>query len=111
MTTITHPALPVYRPGMADVGLALLRAFRAHWAAHHNAYPQKVILTAQQAIDLHESRLLGQVATPGEEPAPHDSFLGRPIEINEATLGEVIAHDGTVMHLSNFMPDSIAPTK
>ena len=60
MTTITHPALPVYRPGMADVGLALLRAFRAHWAAHHNAYPQKVILTAQQAIDLHESRLLGQ---------------------------------------------------
>lgn len=109
MTALTHPHLPAYRPGMADLGLALLKAFRAHWATHNNAYPQKIILTAQQAIDLHESRLLGQVATPGEEPAPRDSFLGRPIEINDATLGEVVAQDGTVMHLSNFLPNSATP--
>ncbi|RYH15031.1 MAG: hypothetical protein EON54_28945 [Alcaligenaceae bacterium] len=102
MTTITHPDLPVYRPGMADTGLALLKAFRAHWAAHNNAYPQKVILTARQATDLHESRRLGQVATPGDEPAPSDSFLGRPIEISETTLGEVIAHGGTVMLLVDY---------
>lgn len=102
MTTITHPDLPVYRPGMADTGLALLKAFRAHWAMHSNAYPQKIILTARQAVDLYDSHLLGQVATPGVEPPKRDSYLGRPIEISETTLGEVISHDGTSLKLADY---------
>lgn len=104
MNPITHPELPAYRPGMADVGLALLKAFRAHWAAYGGAYPERVVLTAQQATDLFESRLLGQVATPGAEPPPRDSYLGCPIDISDATLGDVVAQDGTVFHLSDFGP-------
>ena len=102
MPALTQPPLPAYRPGMADVGLALLKAFRAHWAAHNNAYPQKIILTTQQATDLYESHLLGQVATPGVERPKRDLYLGRPIEISETTLGEVIAHDGTLMYLADY---------
>ncbi len=110
MSKITHPDLPAYRPGMADTGLALISAFRAHWAAHNGAYPQRLILTPQQSTDLYESRLLGCVATPGASATPRDSFLGRPIEISETTVGEVVAHDGTVMVLPDYLPKASGAT-
>lgn len=104
MSSLSHPHLPAYRPGMADTGLALMSAFRAHWAAHAGVYPQRVVLTPQQSSDLYDTRLLGRVATPGADRPPKDSFLGRPIELSPSTLGEVVAVDGTVMHLPDYLP-------
>lgn len=102
--------LPPYRPGMLDVFRRLSNAFRTHWRDHENKYPQKIILTAQQAEDLYITRCYGAVADQNrKEPPPKTEFWSRPIEISDSTAGVVVAHDGTEMPLSAF--DQMPPAR
>lgn len=102
--------LPPYRPGMSDVFRRLTNAFRVHWRDNANKYPQKIILTAQQAEDLYVSRCYGAAADQKRSDAPpRDEFWSRPIEVSDSTAGVVIAHDGTEMQLSDF--DTLPPPK
>lgn len=98
-------SLPPYRDSMAVIFRQAHNAFRAHWRAHDNKYPQKLILTSAQADDLRDCQVLGQVAFPGVKPPKRDEFNQRPIEIRDDTPGEIVAHDGTVTPLSDY--DSI----
>lgn len=93
--------LPPCRPGLTDIHRRATNAFRAHWRAHGTAAPQKLLLTAAQANDLHLCRRYGCVAMPGVEP-PKDKFNGRPVEVSESTVGVLVAHDGTEMPLADF---------
>jgi len=97
----THD-LPPYRPSMAVIFRCVNNAYRAHWKAHDNKYPQKLILTPAQADDLLLCRLYGQLAFPGTTPPQRDRHYERPIEIREDTLGEFVAHDGIVTLLSGY---------
>ena len=93
--------LPPYRPSMAIIYRRVHAAFRAHWKEHENKPPQKLILTAAQADDLLLCRQYGQVAFPGATPPRRDKFQGRPIEVSDSTPGEIVAHDGAVIPLSD----------
>ena len=93
--------LPPCRPGMADIHRRATNAFRAHWRAHGAALPQKLVLTKQQAEDLHLCRLYGCVPMNGVKPE-QGKFNGSPIEVSDATAGVLVAHDGTEMPLADF---------
>ena len=97
--------LPPYRDSMAVIFRRAHNAFRTHWKMHDNKAPLKLVLTPSQADDLHDCQVLGQVAFPGVEPPRRDEFNGRPVVITESTVGEIVAHDGTVTPLSDY--DSI----
>lgn len=77
-------------------------AYRAHWRSHDNRYPQKLVLTTEQADDLLCCQLCGQAAFPGATPPRRDVFNDRPIEISETTTGEIVAVDGTATPLSDY---------
>lgn len=94
--------LPPCRPGLTDIHRRASNAFRAHWRAHGNAHPQKLLLTQQQADDLHLSRLYGAATSETGKPPPKNEFFGRPVEVSAATAGVLVAHDGTEMNLANF---------
>ena len=98
--------LPPCRPGLTDIHRRATNAFRAHWRQHAGAVPQRLILTPQQADDLHLCMLYGATAGQGQRPAKGE-FFGRPIEISEATVGVLVAHDGTEMPLADF--DQLPP--
>lgn len=109
MSKITHPELPPYRESIGQVFPLVQRAFQAHWKAHDNAYPKALRLTTQQDRDLYDARRYGQVSLPGATPPARGKFWGVLVEIEDASPGELIAQDGTVMLLADYAPAAPAP--
>lgn len=102
MTSRTPADLKPHNPQMAVIFKRAVNAFRAHWKAHGNASPQKLILTREQADDLHQARQYGLMAFPEASDRPRDLFFNRPIEVSETTAGEIVAIDGTTTPLSTY---------
>lgn len=72
----------------------LAQAIRAHWAAHQNAYPQRIILTHAQHDDLIRLVTIGRA---GEAPADSDTFQGCKIERGNSAV--LVSADGTEVPL------------
>lgn len=98
----THPELPPYRPSMGAINRQVTNAFLMHYRAHNGASPMKLILTREQAEDLLTCQRYGAVAIPGAPPPRIDVCRGRPVEVSESTVGEVVAVDGAVTPLSDY---------
>jgi hypothetical protein len=101
--------LPPYGPSMAAIYRQVRNAINAHWKAHHNLYPQAIVLTSAQAEDLYNCQLYGQVAFPGIELPQRDQFSACPVQIDEASAGEIVAHDGTRTPLADYDGPASAP--
>ena len=85
---------------MSDVYMNVVHALRAHWQAHDNAYPQKIVLTPAQADRLLELQQVGMVPFPDARTTPRrDRFMGATVEVDANTSGVLIAVDGTEMPL------------
>ena len=83
---------------MSDVYMNVVHALRAHWQAHDNAYPQKIVLTPAQADRLLELQQVGMVPFPDARTTPRrDRFMGATVEVDANTSGVLIAVDGTEM--------------
>jgi len=84
---------------MSNIYETLVSAIRAHWTAHGQQYPQKILLTPQQHRELLDQRRTGRIALgSGGEPEV-DRFLGALLEIDASTPGAIVAVDGTVSPL------------
>ena len=84
-------------PAMSsDIYMNVVHALRAHWQAHDNAYPQKLILSPSQADRLLELQRVGMVPFPDARTTPRrDRFMGATIEVDASTSGVIVAVDGT----------------
>ena len=83
------------KPGDSSrVHIALVNAFRAHWKAHSNKYPKKIIITQFQ-----ERALSGFINPKCDPPG---SYWGVSIEIDPGTPGVMIAIDGEEMLLADY---------
>ncbi|QIL79477.1 hypothetical protein G7047_05835 [Diaphorobacter sp. HDW4A] len=81
---------------MSDIYMNVVHALRAHWQAHGDAYPQKIVLSPAQADRLLALQQVGMVAFPDARITPRrDRFMGARIEIDAASSGVLIAIDGT----------------
>jgi hypothetical protein len=81
---------------MSEIYMNVVNALRAHWKAHDDAYPQKLVLTPSQADQLLELQKIGMVPFPDARSTPRiDRFMGTAIEIDPATTGIIVAADGT----------------
>ncbi|MBF5004744.1 hypothetical protein [Diaphorobacter caeni] len=81
---------------MSDIYMNVVHALRAHWQAHGDAYPQKIVLTPAQADRLLELQKVGMVPFPDARQTPsRDRFMGATIEVDATTTGVLIAIDGT----------------
>lgn len=100
-----HTRSPIARTGStraytcampsSDIYMSVVNALRQHWQAHNEAYPQKIILTQQQADDLLHRQQVGMVAFPDARTTPRiDRFMNTPIEIDASTTGVMIGIDG-----------------
>lgn len=79
----------------AHIHKAVIDAFRSHWKAHNNKYPQKLIMNSQQERAFrcfHNSH------------NPPGMYFGVPIEIAPTSPGVMIALDGTVMPFADYDP-------
>ena len=94
--------LPTYQPSMAAVYRQVRNAIAAHWKAHQNAYPERIVLTNAQADALLHCQLYGQVAFPGIDAPRRDLFSACPITIDDNDPGSIVAHDGTVTPLAQY---------
>lgn len=81
----------------------LVQAIQAHWAAHANAYPQKITLSPAQHADLEEARGAIRRAVTGVQLAGGEPFMGVPVEVSLDSAGEMVAVDGTVSSLDSYM--------
>jgi len=85
---------------MSDIYMTVVHALRAHWKAHSDAYPQKIVLSQTQAERLLELQQIGMVPFPDARSTPRiDRFMGTAIEIDPSSAGMLIAHDGTQVPL------------
>ncbi|RYF61699.1 MAG: hypothetical protein EOO27_01070 [Comamonadaceae bacterium] len=66
----------------------ITQAIRAHWAAHQNAYPQRIVLTPAQHDDLIRLVTIGRA---GQAPADRDTFQGCKIDRQEGAQAVLIA--------------------
>ncbi|GAA6119602.1 hypothetical protein [Acidovorax sp. FG27] len=80
----------------------LVQALQAHWKAHANAYPQKFVLSPEQLKVLDEARDALGVAITGKSVPRGSPFMDVPIEVSAASVGEMIAHDGTSSPLDEY---------
>ena len=83
------------KPGeSARLHKAVVNAFRAHWQAHSNKYPKKLVIPPIQ------ERLLAGYLDPQWNPP--GTYWGATIEIDHASSGVMIAIDGTVMPFADY---------
>lgn len=82
---------------MSSIHQSITDAIRAHWQAHNNAYPQKIILSPAQNLELREMQRIAGIGQgkPADAPLRTDKFLGVIIEVEASSTGVLIAHDGT----------------
>ena len=102
MPSSLPPLAASYHPGMGLIARRAINAFRSHWKSHGNAYPQKLILTAEQTDDLFHGRCIGRMGFPEAGPPEGLMFFGRPIEVSNTTPGEIVACDGKATSLAEF---------
>ena len=96
---------------MSDIYMNVVHALRAHWQAHGDAYPQKIVLTPAQADRLLELQKVGMVPFPDARQTPsRDRFMGAVIEVDAATSGVIIAVDGTEQSIEPNPEPTDAPT-
>ena len=96
------PDIPPYRDSMGVIFRRTQNAFMAHWRAHGGKPPQKLILTTEQAEDLWNCQRYGRSAMPGAGIPARDRYKERPVEVSSATVGEIVAFDGTTTPLSDY---------
>ncbi|QNP48684.1 hypothetical protein [Diaphorobacter aerolatus] len=88
---------------MSDIYMTVVHALRAHWKAHDDAYPQKIVLSPAQADRLLELQTVGMVAFPDARTTPRrDRFMGASIEVDAASSGVLVAMDGTEIPLDSL---------
>jgi len=80
--------------GEGDLHVTVVNAFRAHWNAHNNQKPQKLIMNPAQ------ERKFSAYQHPEYNPA--GTYWGTPIESDPQTQGVMIALDGTVMPFADY---------
>ncbi|AVS96630.1 hypothetical protein C8232_10740 [Paracidovorax avenae] len=88
--------------GMPHIYENLVQAIQAHWAAHANAYPQKITLSPSQHADLEDARRAIRRAVTGQHLPDGEPFLGVPLEVAPGSAGEMVAIDGTVSSLKSY---------
>lgn len=85
---------------MTNIYEAAVAALTAHWAAHNNQYPQKLVLSAAHHAELMRLR---QTGTEGlnADPSKLDlsKFMGVPVVIEEGASSALIVADGTAQPL------------
>ncbi len=81
----------------------LVQAIQAHWAAHANAYPQKITLSPAQHADLEAARGAIRRAVTGVQLAGGEPFMGVPVEVSHGSAGEMVAVDGTATSLDSYV--------
>ncbi|MDM0090322.1 MULTISPECIES: hypothetical protein [unclassified Variovorax] len=79
---------------MSNIYDATTKALSAHWKAHDNKYPQKLVLSTSQHADLMRRRKMTKTETEAAQVDPA-SFMGVAIEIDDAAPGALISVDGT----------------
>ncbi len=76
---------------MSNIYDAITKAISAHWKAHDNKYPQKIVLSPEQRAAFMRMRNLGR--DPGHEI--HEThFMGVAIEGVAGAPGYLVAVDG-----------------
>ena len=81
---------------MSNIFDAFTKALSAHWKAHDNKYPQKVVLSTAQHADLMRRRTMTKTETEAAQVDPAH-FMGVAIEIDDAAPGALISVDGTTV--------------
>lgn len=85
------------KPGESSrLHIAVVSAFRAHWKAHGNKNPQKLVMNLAQdrAFAIYH----------GTPAVPKGQYFDTPLEVDPASPGVMIAIDGTVMPFADFDP-------
>lgn len=77
----------------------IVAAFRAHWTAHGNKYPAKLVLTTPQLDEFLYQRTTGAVGYGGAEKPSRTSFWSTPIVEDPATPGVLVGVDGVEIPL------------
>ncbi|QHJ00924.1 hypothetical protein GT347_24795 [Xylophilus rhododendri] len=80
---------------------SLVGALRAHWTAHGNQNPRKLIIGSTQYRELMELRQTGRTALGDVPPPEKDSFLGVALEIDDGSPGAIVGIDGQTTPLPN----------
>lgn len=83
---------------MSNIYDAITNALSAHWKAHENKYPQKLVLSTSQHADLMRRRTMTKTETEAAQVDPA-RFMGVTLEIDDADPGALIAVDGTKVAL------------
>ncbi|MBB1600403.1 hypothetical protein [Variovorax sp. UMC13] len=79
---------------MSNIHDAITKALSAHWKAHANKNPQKLVLSTSQHADLMRRRTMTKTETEAAQVDPA-RFMGVAIEIDDAAPGALISVDGT----------------
>lgn len=78
-------------------------ALSAHWKAHGNKYPQKILLTPTQHQGLCDYRYMAGTGEPSPAKAPRaaagEKFMGVLIEHDDRTPGVMVGVDGVEIPL------------
>ena len=81
---------------MSNIYETLVSALGAHWKAHGNRYPQKIVLSSAQLQALQQLRTTGRVALGTAEEPERDRFFGTPLVVDDTSPGELVSADGDV---------------
>ena len=85
---------------MANVYEATVSALAAHWAAHDNQYPQKLVLSPAHHEELLRLRRIGMEGL-NTDPSKLDpsKFMGVAVVCEEGAASALMAADGTAIPL------------
>lgn len=83
---------------MSNIYDAITNALSAHWKAHDNKYPQKIVLSTAQHADLMRRRTMTKTEKEAAEVDPA-RFMGAAIEVDDSAPGMLISVDGTPVRL------------
>lgn len=79
---------------MSNIYDAITNALSAHWKAHANRNPQKLVLSSSQHADLMRRRKMTKTDAEAAQVDPA-RFMGVAIEIDDAAPGLLISVEGT----------------
>ncbi len=77
----------------------ITKALQAHWAAHENKYPQKLVLSAIDHADLMQNIRVVRTGLGSTRPPDPHKFMDIPMEVGDGP-SVMVALDGTLMPLS-----------
>ncbi|MBB1603302.1 hypothetical protein [Variovorax sp. UMC13] len=83
---------------MSNIYDAITKALSAHWKAHANKNPQKLILSTSQHADLMRRRKMTKTETEAAQVDP-TRFMGVAIEIDDGAPAVLISADDTPVRI------------